>query len=76
LYFQKKLLFEGLIDFNGDTLRMYYPSWVIGKNLLSQGFYFLWDPYRCMGQPFLAAPTNEALYPLRFISVFVGYDGS
>jgi len=73
LLFWRRLLMGGVIPFHGDTIRFYYPSWVIGKNLLVDGFHFLWDPFRNMGQPFLAAPQNQALYPIRFLSPFLNY---
>src|SRR5437879_5795755 len=62
-----RLFWGGMIPLNGDSIKFFYPSWVIGKNLLKEGWYFLWDPYRNMGQPFLALPQNQALYPLRFL---------
>src|SRR5258706_2310377 len=74
LLFWRKLLFFGMVPFFGDTPFTYLPCWVVGKKLLTHG-YFLWDPFRNMGQPFLAFPTNQAIYPLRFFSVFTDYMG-
>jgi hypothetical protein len=71
--FWHRLLIFGLVPFHGDTLCFYYPNWAIGKALLKDGFCFLWEPYRNMGQPFLASPQNQALYPLRLIGVFLNY---
>ncbi len=71
--FWRRLLLLGCFPMNGDTMFLYYPSWVIGKKLLMGGFSFLWDPYRNMGQPFLAAPFNTALYPFRFFSLFLNF---
>jgi len=68
-----RLLLAGMVPINSDSLRYYYPSWVTGKEILNQGFYFLWDPFMNMGQPFLAAPSNQALYPIRFLSAFLDY---
>src|SRR5258706_12517098 len=65
LLFWRKLIFFGMVPFFGDTPFIYIPSWVVGKKLLTHGFYFLWDPFRNMGQPFLAFPTNHSIYPLR-----------
>jgi hypothetical protein len=73
LVFWRNLLLFGKVPFDGDGPLFYFPSWAIGKRLLSHGFYFLWDPFRNMGQPFLAAPANQALYPLRLLSPFLGY---
>lgn len=61
-----------MIPFDGDTLRLVYPSWFIGKQLLMKGL-FLWDPNRLMGLPFLAHSPNQALYPFRFLSIFLNF---
>ena len=68
-----RLLIQSLIPFDGNMLRLFYPSWSIGKNLLTDGFRVLWDPYRNMGQPFLADPQAQALYPLRILSVIFNF---
>jgi len=68
-----RLLLAGTMPLDGDSLRLVYPSWYIGKRLLLDGYPFLWDPFRNMGIPFLASPPNQALYPIRFFSVFVNF---
>jgi len=68
-----RLLLAGTLPLDGDTVRLVYPSWAIGKRLLFDGFSFLWDPFRNMGIPFLASPPNQALYPIRFLSFFVNF---
>ena len=68
----KKLIFGNLFPVNGDILRLFYPSWAIGKMLLLQSS-LLWDPFRCMGQPFLASPIYQPLYPIRFLSLFFDF---
>ncbi len=71
LIYWHRLLLQSMMPFDGNTLRLFYPSWVVGKKLLIDGFHLLWDPYRNMGQPFLADPQNQALYPIRFLSPFL-----
>lgn len=53
--------------------RFVYPSWAIGKKLVLSGQSLLWDLYRNMGQPFLAHPQNQALYPFRLLSLPFGF---
>jgi|GEM_PF-3034760 len=72
LVYWYRLYFLDQLPFNSDTVRFFYPSFTIGKALLKEGT-VLWDPFRNMGQPFLASPSNQALYPLRFLSSFVTY---
>ncbi|MFA6004475.1 MAG: hypothetical protein WC881_10445, partial [Elusimicrobiota bacterium] len=72
IYWRGLLIF-GRVVIDGDALPYYYPNWAIGKRLLLDNCSFLWDPYRNMGQPFLADPRNQALYPLRWLSVFFDY---
>lgn len=73
LVYWQRLFFGARIPFDGNTVRLFYPSWVVGRQLLLQGFHLLWDPARNMGQPFLADPQNQALYPLSFLSPFVNF---
>jgi hypothetical protein len=60
-----RLFLGNEIPVDGNTFRFFYPSWAIGKRLMLGGQSLLWDPYRNMGQPFLAHPQNQALYPIR-----------
>lgn len=72
--FWRRLLFNGLIPFDFDTLCFYLPNWAIGRKLLRDGA-VLWDPYRNFGQAYLAVPQNQALYPLRLLSLLLTFDG-
>lgn len=64
-----RLMILGLVPFDVDTLCFYFPNWAIGRRLLESGS-LLWDPYRNFGQPFLAVPQAQGVYPLRFLSPF------
>ncbi len=62
-----------MLPCDGDTLRLVYPSWVIVRDHLRHFHSLLWDPLRNMGQPLLASPPAEVLYPLQWISPFIGF---
>lgn len=68
-----RLFLGNEIPVDGNTFRFFYPSWAIGRKLLLSGQSLLWDPYRNMGQPFLAHPQNQALYPLRLLLIPFGF---
>lgn len=68
-----RLIWGNEIPMDGNTLRFFYPSWSIGKRLLLSGQSLLWDPYRNMGQPFLAHPQNQILYPFRLLVIPFGF---
>src|SRR5262245_61546947 len=70
--FWRRLIFHDLFPFDVDTLCFYLPNWVIGRRLLESGA-LLWDPFRNFGQPYLAVPQTQALYPLRFLSPFLSF---
>ena len=73
LFFWKKALLQGLIPADGNTLLMAYPGWRIGGGLLKQAVLPLWDPFRNLGEPFLADPQAAILYPLTWLSFLVGW---
>ena len=68
-FFWKRLFFSNALPVSVDTLRLYLPSLAIGKDLLRH-LAFLWEPQRNMGEPFLATPQNEALYPIRLLALW------
>lgn len=69
----QRLYWGNEIPVDGNTLRFYYPSWAIGKRLLSDFHSLLWDPFRGLGQPFLALPQNQLFYPFFILSPFVNF---
>lgn len=71
LLFWKKALLQGLIPADGNSLLMSYPGWRIGAGFFKQALVPLWDPFRNLGEPFLADPQTAILYPLTWIS-FLG----
>lgn len=73
LFYWRRLLVDGHWIVSGDATLFFFPSWSVGKRLLLDGAHVLWDPFRNMGQPFLAAPHNMALYPIRAFSAVLSY---
>jgi hypothetical protein len=71
----KHVFWDNLLPCDGDTLRLVYPSWSIVRDHLSHFQSLLWDPLRNMGQPLLASPPAQVLYPLQWISPFIGFVG-
>ncbi len=72
ILFWRRLLIFGLVPLNLDVLRLFYPTFEIGQRLFHSGS-LLWDPYRNFGQPFLAAPDSQVLYPVRWLGFFLSY---
>jgi len=73
LVYWRRLFFQGLFPIHGDTFRFYYPTYQIGKDFLRNCWAPLWDPFRNLGQPFLASPQNQVLYPLHLASAFLNF---
>lgn len=71
LFFWKKALLQGLIPADGNSLLMSFPAWRIGAGFFEQALVPLWDPFRNLGEPFLADPQTAILYPLTWLS-FLG----
>ena len=69
----KRVFWDNMLPCDGDTLRLVYPSWMVVRNQLRHFQSLLWDPLRNMGQPLLASPPAEVLYPLQWISPFMGF---
>jgi hypothetical protein len=61
--------------FANDLLFGYGPIRTFLKDQLSQGHFPLWNQYLWAGQPFLADPNTQMLYPFNYISLLfpLGY---
>jgi len=58
------LFFKGQVPVDGNTLRLFYPSWTFLHAHPPTLFHWpLWNPFRNMGEPFLADPQSLAAYP-------------
>ena len=73
LFFWKKIFFSGLVPSDGNTLLMSYPDWSIGKHFFRSALLPLWDPFRNLGEPFLADPQTSVLYPLTWLTYLGGW---
>lgn len=52
---------------NSDLLSYFYPKYIYGNEILSQGRFPLWDPYEYCGIPFLASLQPEVFYPFKYL---------
>jgi len=58
------LFLKGQVPVDGNTLRLFYPDWAfLHAHSPSLWHWPLWNPYRNMGEPFLADPQSMAAYP-------------
>jgi hypothetical protein len=58
------LFIKGQVPVDGNTLRLFYPNWVfLHSHPPSLWHWPLWNPFRNMGEPFLADPQSLAAYP-------------
>ncbi|MFA6435015.1 MAG: YfhO family protein [Elusimicrobiales bacterium] len=73
LIFWRKLFFCGVVPADANTLLAYYPGWRIGKMFFNGALLPLWDPFRNLGEPFLADPQTSILYPLTWLSFLGGW---
>ena len=58
------LFLKGELPMDGNVLRLFYPNWTF-LHAHPPGLWQwpLWNPYRNMGEPFLADPQSLAAYP-------------
>jgi hypothetical protein len=58
------LFLKGQVPVDGNVLRLFYPDWVfLHAHPPLPWKWPLWNPYRNMGEPFLADPQSLAAYP-------------
>lgn len=57
------LLLQGLVPLDGNMIAMSFPNWSMARSLGSGAFLPAWNPWRDMGEPFLADPLTMAAYP-------------
>jgi hypothetical protein len=59
------LFFHGWVPVNGEVMRFSFPNWAFSAEAFHHGRWPpLWNPFRCMGEPFLADPRSMATYPI------------
>jgi hypothetical protein len=59
----RRVFVQGLVPIDGNTLTFAYPTWRVFDLLVDGWSLPLWNPYRGMGEPFLADPQTLAAYP-------------
>ena len=60
----KPLLLQGMVPLDGNMIALSYPNWMLTRTLGRQALLPVWNPWRDMGEPFLADPQTLALYPI------------
>src|SRR5690242_18553511 len=61
------LFFNGKVPVDGNMLRMSYPNWVFARLFATPFHWPLWNPFRNMGEPFLADPQTMTAYPVSWL---------
>jgi len=62
------LFLKGQVPVDGNVLRLFYPDWAfLHAHPPLPWRWPLWNPYRNMGEPFLADPQSLAAYPPTWI---------
>ncbi len=66
------LFLKGQIPVNGEIMRFVYPNWYLSRKMLGNLQLPFWNPYRDMGEPFLADPRSMSLYPPYWAVMLLG----
>lgn len=57
------LLLRGLVPLDGNMIALSYPNWSMARELGAGSLLPAWNPWRDLGEPFLADPQTMAVYP-------------
>lgn len=72
----RRLLLQGELPVDGNLLTFTLPNWRLLRWLWEAPALPLWDPWRSLGQPWLADPQTMALYPPAWLlGAMPGFDG-
>src|SRR4029077_18714175 len=63
----RPLFFSGKVPVDGNFLRLFYPNWTFSRLSVTPLHWPLWNPFRNMGEPFLADPQTMAVYPVSWL---------
>lgn len=58
------LLLKGLVPLDGNVIAESFPNWSMTRRLSADSLLPAWNPWRGMGEPFLADPKTMAAYPV------------
>lgn len=64
-------IFGGRVLFVRDIITVWYPQVESFVRCLAAGSWPLWDVYRGFGQPLLADPSAQVLYPLTWLNLLI-----
>jgi hypothetical protein len=53
-----------LVPVDGNVIAESYPNWIMSRSLGAGSLLPAWNPWRDMGEPFLADPKTMAVYPV------------
>jgi hypothetical protein len=64
-------VFGGRVFYERDIQLAWQPQASVFARCLAQGSWPLWDPFQAFGQPLLADPSAQVLYPPTWLNVFL-----
>jgi hypothetical protein len=59
----RRLFVDGQIPTDGNLITLSFPHWQLSRGFLSLLEWPLWNPWRNLGEPYLADPQTLVLYP-------------
>lgn len=65
IVFFSRMIFDQQAYFLGDIMSYFQPWTVFGAEGIQNGHFYLWNPYLCNGEPFLANIQAAVFYPLK-----------
>ncbi len=65
------VLFKGRVLYERDILGVYYAQAEAFVRCVASGSWPLWDPWLGFGQPLLASPSAQVLYPWTWLNLFL-----
>ena len=73
IFFLAKILFLKRIFFLGDTMYSFQPWWSFNAEGIRKGIIYLWNPYLCNGQAFIANIQTALFYPVTLLFYIFGF---
>lgn len=71
VFFFRGAVFGGQALYRRDISMVWYPQVEAFVRCVASGTWPLWDPYRAFGQPLLADPRAEVLYPPTWLNLLM-----
>ncbi len=73
IFFSAKILFMKRIFFLGDTMYSFQSWWSFNTEGIRKGIIYLWNPYLCNGQAFIANIQTALFYPATLLFHIFGF---